>query len=234
MIASSKDSSFDELLGGGRGRRDDDVVTVGRQVLPEQRRHVRLVVDDENPAGLARFGVEAGRRPGAQRRTLVQKARDVRREGFLVDGLGDETVAARGEGPFPIPVHRVGGDREDRDLRRGRVRADLPRRLPAREQRQREVHEHEVGPRAPGGLDGGPSVGHRRDLVPFRLEQELDECPDVGRVFGDQDAGHRCRGPPGRYAAGADSPRLASTSRTSLPMSAPFRRMRWADPFRRA
>ena len=87
-------------------------------------------------------------------------------------------------------MHRVCRDGEDGDGRGRRIRANLPRRFPARKQGKGKIHQDEVRPEAASRFDRGAAVRHGGDLVAFRLEEKLHERPDVGRVLGDQDAGH--------------------------------------------
>jgi hypothetical protein len=231
-------SSVEERGSLGGARRDRDAVAVRLQVAAEKLRDLGLIVDDENSSRPER---RCPARRGRQRRLRsgpFEKPQDALRERLLVDRLGDESVAAGGERPFAVSLHGVRRDREDRYGGRGRVGADLAGGLPSRQDRQGEVHEDQVGPGGARGGDGRAAVGDRLDVVPVGLEEHLDERPDVRRVFGDQDPGHRRKsGPhPARAdaAGGAGAVTVARTSRTSRVMSAPLWMILRAEPLSRA
>ena len=157
--------------GRGRGHRvsHQHLVPVGREISADQVGDLDLVVDDENPP---RLGAAALRRPGL--RAAFDESEDAPCEGVFVDRLGDEAVATGGEGALPVAVHRMGRHRHDGDRARSGIRPDLPRCLPAREQGQRKVHQHEIGALPPGRLDGGPAVGDpkRSRGLPTRAASE--------------------------------------------------------------
>src|SRR5262249_30931309 len=68
----------------------------------------------------------------------------------------------------------VRGDRDDRNMRRGRVCLDPPGGLPAVEDRQSQVHEHDVGLLGGGERDALLAVGgdENREPGPFEAAPE--------------------------------------------------------------
>ena len=167
-------------------------MSLGFEIGLEQLGHLGLVVDHENPSRLAcgkrlssrGAGLRQGRPPRAQKR------RDARRKGLFADGLRNEPVATRRQGPLPIPLHGMGRDGEDRDRRRRRIGANLARRLPSGDDGQREIHHDQFGT-VPRGAHGRASIGDALDLVSLRLEKHLNECADIRRILRDQDPSHR-------------------------------------------
>src|SRR6186997_3066907 len=61
-----------------------------------------------------------------------------------VDGLGVELITARVEGLLPVPQHRVGAQRDDRNRSRLGLRFQTSRAFPAVDFRHTEVHQNEV------------------------------------------------------------------------------------------
>src|SRR5438128_1164366 len=61
-----------------------------------------------------------------------------------VHGLRDVGVEAGVEEPFTIPVHGLRGQRDHRDRRRPRVRAQTAERVDTVDVRQLDVHQHQI------------------------------------------------------------------------------------------
>ena len=104
----------------------------------------------------------------------------------VFDGLGDVVGGAGLEALLAVALHRLGGERDDRQRAELRVVADLPHRLVAVHLRHHDVHQHER--RGPGRCGSarsprGPSSRSRR-CMPWRSSR-LDEREDVADVVVD-------------------------------------------------
>ena len=61
-----------------------------------------------------------------------------------MERLGDVVVRTGFEAFFPIVDHRLGRERDDRELGKLGLLADLPSRLQAIHHRHHDVHQHEI------------------------------------------------------------------------------------------
>ena len=95
-----------------------------------------------------------GGRPGRDRearavrrhagRALSSKRLDLLQEARKLHGLGVEVVATDGERLLAVLGHRVGGERDDGNGAGARIALDAPRRLPAVDHGQADVHQDQV------------------------------------------------------------------------------------------
>src|SRR5262249_57372188 len=90
-----------------------------------------------------------------------------------------------------VPLHRVRGDGEDDARGRLGVVLDLAGRLPSRDDRERQIHQNEIGSFAPRGGDPFAPVGRKEEPVARGLEQHPDELADVGGILHDEDPRHQ-------------------------------------------
>ena len=214
---------------------DRHLVTVGREILPDELRDLRLVVDDEHPAR-ARSGA-ARRPPGpgptrSRRTSRNESTRDANVSSLMGLGMKPSQPAASARSRSPCiawaVTARIG------ICVAGRVGPDLARRLPAREQRQRQVHEDEVGLAARVRPRPRPV---RRSPHEISWPSASSSIWMRARMSGESSA-IRMRAMVAvllrRRQPGVRAPTEWRTSRTRRAMSAPLRRMRWAEPFRRA
>ena len=128
--------------------------------------------------------------------------------------LDEVVVGARRE---PLDGRLLAGARREHDhrqLRGGRVRAQLRQQPEAVELGHHRVGEDQVRPARRDGLQRRSAVAHRLD-VPVAGEQPLEVVAQVGVVVGDQDPRAPGRGP---VAVGSPAP-TASSSPTESPAS---------------
>ena len=84
--------------------------------------------------------------------------------------LGDERVAAGLLRALRNAGQRMAGQRDDRDRRRALVGLEPPRRLPAVHDRQRQIHQDDVGRCLDGALQRLHAVGRLDDVEAGELE----------------------------------------------------------------
>src|SRR5271169_2931925 len=95
----------------------------------------------------------------------VDQPLDLGEQTVEIDRFCLEFVAADGERLFAIASHRVRGQRDDRNVAGRGGGLQTPRRLPAVDLRQVEVHQNKVGTLGRRHRDAGGPIGGADDLV---------------------------------------------------------------------
>src|SRR6266436_4287079 len=105
----------------------------------------------------------------------AQELPDLTGELAGVDGLGEITVAPGAHAPLAVSLHRVGGDRDHRDVSQLGIRLELAGQLQAVDVGKLDVHQHQLrADRADGGPRRG-GVGGGVDLVPALLQEPAEQ-----------------------------------------------------------
>ncbi len=105
-----------------------------------------------------------------------------------LDGLGDVVIHAAGQAAVFFVFHGVGRDRDNREIRRGRVLPDDPGRLHAVHNRHLKIHEHQIHGFVFQKLHGFPAVFGRQQFQAGGGEELLQQKPVDLVVFRDQGA----------------------------------------------
>src|SRR5262249_50846019 len=105
----------------------------------------------------------------------AEELRELLVEQILVERLRQVIVAAALPGALLVAFHRVRGQRDHRDAAEVLVGLEPARRFPAVHDRQRQVHENQIGPLAPRHLEPLGAVAGREDLVGVfeKLQEEI-------------------------------------------------------------
>jgi hypothetical protein len=115
-----------------------------------------------------------------------------RRDELLRRGVLEQEAARAGAQPVVDVLVEIDG-REDEDARGGFHRREAPGRLEPVDVGHPDVHQRDVGCKAPDGGDGLLAVGSFVEVLDVRLlvEQRAKAGPDHRLIVGDDDAdGH--------------------------------------------
>ena len=173
----------------GRGRE--------RERLGAVRRHGDVESSLPQPPGqrvpVGLVVVHDEQRTGAHDATLSRQQRfDLGQELLEPHRLGVEIVAAGRERHLAVVDHRVRAQDDERNVPRRGVRLQLPRRFPAVDARQAEIHQDEIGQRRSGDRHRLLAVHGQQDPIASALETAGERVAARLVVLRHHDRRQRC------------------------------------------
>ena len=117
---------------------------------------------------------------------------DVGEQLLVVPGLLDEVGGARADGVDHIPYSPVGGDHDDRQLRRDAL--DAGQKVDAAFAGQSEIEQQKVVGAAGEHVEAAAAFGGQLDAEALEREKGFERVADAGFVVDDEDAGRGVSG----------------------------------------